>query len=251
MNRQPVSRAGRQRMLAIPAIDLCQGICVRLEQGDFERRTDYSSDPQQIARQFAAAGAQRIHVVDLDAAKSGRPQNRAAIARIAAAAADAGASIQLGGGMRSRETIAAAIDDGAAQVIVGSAAIADFEFFRDCCEQFPGRILLGLDARAGKLATEGWRQSSDADLDELAGRADAAGAAGIIRDGMLTGANLQATAQIAAAVSCPVFASGGFAQADELEELAARQIAGVIIGRAIYEGKVDFAALASRARMIR
>ena len=242
-------------MLAIPAIDLCDGTCVRLQQGDFDRRTDYSSDPGRVARQFADAGARRIHVVDLDGARSGQPQNRPAIARIAAAAADAGATIQLGGGLRSFDAIARAIEDGADQVILGSAAIADFDFFVSACERFPQRILLALDARAGKLATGGWLESSQAEPEQLARRADEIGCAGIIhtdidRDGMLAGSNHQATAAIAAAVACPVFASGGFVHADELGQMAQLGIAGVIIGRAIYEGRVDYAEVASRARMI-
>ena len=242
-------------MLAIPAIDVCDGVCVRLQQGDFERRTDYSSDPEQVARQFADAGATRIHVVDLDGARAGRPQNRPAIAKIAQAASAAGATIQLGGGLRTLDAITQAIEDGAAQVILGSAAIADFEFCRQACDTFPGRILLGLDARAGKLATAGWLESSDADPLRLARNAAAAGCAGIIhtdigRDGMMAGSNHQATAALAAAVACPVFASGGFTHVSELEQMARLKIAGVIIGRAIYEGRIDYAQVARQAGLL-
>ncbi|MCY4325279.1 MAG: 1-(5-phosphoribosyl)-5-[(5-phosphoribosylamino)methylideneamino]imidazole-4-carboxamide isomerase [Betaproteobacteria bacterium] len=242
-------------MLAIPAIDLCDGVCVRLQQGDFARRTDYSSDPEQVVERFVAAGATRIHVVDLDGAKDGQPQNRPAIRKIARAADAGGATIQLGGGLRSMASLSDAIDSGASQLILGSSAIADFEFFRSACTKFTGQILLGLDARSGKLASDGWLASSRADPLELAQRAEAAGCAGIIhtdinRDGMLAGSNHQATAQLAAAVECPVFASGGFAHVDELAQLAQLKIAGVIIGKAIYEGKIDYADVARKAKLL-
>ncbi len=233
-------------MLAIPAIDLCDGACVRLAQGDFSRRTEYSADPAGTAAAFAAAGATRIHVVDLDGARSGKPRNRTAIAAIARAAAEGDASIQLGGGLRTLDDIAAALDAGASQAILGSAAIRDFSLLEQACKAHPDRILLGLDARTGMLATEGWTEASEISAIELARRAAAAGCAGIIytdieRDGMLAGANADSTAALVAAAECPVFASGGFASVGELASLAATGIAGVIICKAIYEGTIDLA----------
>jgi phosphoribosylformimino-5-aminoimidazole carboxamide ribotide isomerase len=234
-----------------PAIDLKDGRAVRLRRGDMAQATVYAEDPAGQARAFAEAGFDWLHVVDLDGAFAGRPANAAAVSRILAAT---GLPVQLGGGIRSLATIEAWLGAGIARVILGSVAVKDPALVRDACRRFPGRVVLGIDARGGMVATEGWAETSDMAAVDLACRFEDAGAAAIIftdieRDGMLAGANLEATRALAEAVSTPVIASGGLAAVEEIPGLRAAGLAGAILGRALYDGRVapDAALAAARA----
>ncbi len=234
-----------------PAIDLKDGACVRLRRGAMDEATVYSSDPAGQARAFAAAGCRFIHVVDLNGAFAGRPVNRDAVAAILAAVA---IPVQLGGGIRDLPGIAAWLEAGVRRVILGSAALKQPELVRQACRSFPGRIVVGIDAREGMVAAEGWAETSDVAVEELALRFEDAGVAAIVftdigRDGMLAGLALERTASLAARVSTPVIASGGVAGIADL--LALREVAttlrpgaieGVIVGRALYDGRIDPAA---------
>lgn len=240
------TKAGRLRRLTLyPAIDLKGGQVVRLRRGDMAQATVYSSEPAAQARRFAAAGFPWIHVVDLDGAFAGRPANAAAVEAILAAVP--GLPVQLGGGIRSMATVEAWLSRGVARVILGSAAVKDPEFARAACRAFPGRVALGMDARGGLVATEGWAETSTLPALDLAKAFEDAGAAAIIytdidRDGMLGGVNLEATLALARAVAVPVIASGGVASLDDLAALAAvtaEGIEGAIIGRALYDGRID------------
>jgi len=231
-----------------PAIDLKGGQVVRLKRGDMAQATVYSGEPGAQARQFAATGFTWLHVVDLDGAFAGRPANAAAVEAILEAVP--GLPVQLGGGIRSMATVEAWLSRGVQRVILGSAALKDPEFARAACRAHPGRVAVGIDARKGLVAVEGWAQVSTMPAEELARRFEDAGAAAIIytdidRDGMLGGVNLEATLALARAVALPVIASGGVASLDDLAALAAvaaEGIEGVIIGRALYDGRVDPAA---------
>lgn len=240
-----------------PAIDLKGGQVVRLRRGDMAEATIYADDPAEQARRFARAGFGWIHVVDLDGAFAGRPANAAAVEAILAAVP--GLAVQLGGGIRSMAVLEAWLGRGVRRVILGSAAVKDPDFARAACRAHPGRVALGIDARAGMVATEGWAETSSTSALDLARRFEDAGAAAIIytdieRDGMLGGVNVEATRALARAVSVPVIASGGVASLADLEALAAvagEGIEGVIIGRALYDGRIDPAealALAGRGR---
>ncbi len=228
-----------------PAIDLKGGQVVRLQRGDMARATIYADDPAEQARRFADAGFGWVHVVDLDGAFAGRPANAAAVRAILAAVP--GLPVQLGGGIRSMATLEAWLDAGVTRAILGSAAVKDPDFARAACRAHPGRVALGIDARGGMVATEGWAEVSAIPALDLARRFEDAGAAAIIytdieRDGMLGGVNLEATLALARAVSIPVVASGGVAALDDIAALAAvaaEGIEGVIIGRALYDGRVD------------
>ncbi|MCS6932013.1 MAG: 1-(5-phosphoribosyl)-5-[(5-phosphoribosylamino)methylideneamino]imidazole-4-carboxamide isomerase [Acetobacteraceae bacterium] len=236
-----------------PAIDLKGGQVVRLARGEMDRATVYSADPAAQARAFADAGFSWLHVVDLDGAFAGRPANAEAVRGILAAVP--GAKVQLGGGIRSMAVAEAWLAAGVARIILGSAAVKDPAFARAACRAFPGRVALGIDAKDGMVATEGWAEVSDVPAVELARRFEDAGAAAIIttdiaRDGMLSGVNVEATAAMARAVSVPVIASGGIAGVADIIALreAKAGIAGAILGRALYEGRLTPAeALAAAA----
>ncbi|MBX9699645.1 MAG: 1-(5-phosphoribosyl)-5-[(5-phosphoribosylamino)methylideneamino]imidazole-4-carboxamide isomerase [Acetobacteraceae bacterium] len=232
-------------MTLYPAIDLKGGQVVRLQRGEMAQATIYADDPGEQARSFAAAGFRWVHVVDLDGAFAGRPANAAAVEAILAAVP--GMPVQLGGGIRSMAVLEAWLARGVARVILGSAAVKDPGFARAACRAHPGRVAIGIDARAGMVATEGWAETSGVSALDLASGFEDAGAAAIIytdidRDGMLGGVNVEATLALARAVSLPVIASGGVASLDDLAaltEVAQAGIEGVIIGRALYDGRID------------
>ena len=231
-------------MILYPAIDLKAGACVRLVRGDMARATTYSDDPAGQARAFAAAGCEWLHVVDLDGAFAGRPVNRDAVADIVAAGA---APVQLGGGIRDMATVEGWLGEGVERVILGTAAVRDPAFVRTACRAFPGRVAVGIDARNGKVAIEGWAEDSDVEARALALGFEDAGAAAVIytdiaRDGTLEGPNLAATEALARALATPLIASGGvgsLADLRALKRLESAGVAGVIVGRALYDGRVE------------
>ena len=228
-----------------PAIDLKGGQVVRLKRGDMAQATVYSAEPGAQARKFAALGFPWVHVVDLDGAFAGRPANSAAVETIIAAIPRV--PVQLGGGIRTMETVEAWLERGVRRVILGSAAVKDPDFAFAACRAYPGRVAVGIDARGGLVATEGWAEVSTVLATDLAKQFEDAGADAIIytdidRDGMLGGVNLEATLAMARAVRLPVIASGGVASLNDLASLAAvasEGIEGVIIGRALYDGRID------------
>jgi phosphoribosylformimino-5-aminoimidazole carboxamide ribotide isomerase len=226
----------------IPAIDLLGGRCVRLAQGDYDRVSVYSDAPVAVAAGFVAAGAPRIHVVDLDGAKAGRPHNRDAVRAIAAAAKDV--PIELGGGMRSLDAVEEALALGVERAILGTAALRDPALVREAARRHPGRIAVGIDARAGRVAVAGWLEQSDAGAADVARCFEDAGVAALVyteiaRDGMGSGPDLVATAALARAVSIPVIASGGVGSLEHVRRAVATPgIAGLIIGKALYEGAI-------------
>lgn len=229
----------------IPAIDLLGGRCVQLEQGRYDRATVFGDDPAAVAARFVAHPIRRLHVVDLDGARAGRPCNTDAVRAIVAHAGDV--PVQLGGGIRSLETVEAVLAAGVDRAILGTVALRDPELVRDAARSHPGRIVVGIDARHGRVAVEGWTEESDARAVDVARRFEDVGVAaivytGIAGDGMLTGPDLEATAELAEAISIPVIASGGIGSQRDVERVAAhadRGIAGVIVGTAIYTGAVD------------
>lgn len=231
-------------MILFPAIDLKDGLCVRLQQGDVSRMTVFNNDPPAQAQAFEADGFEYLHVVDLDGAFSGKPENAAAVERIRKAVA---IPMQLGGGIRDTATVEAWLDKGVTRVIIGTAAVRDPPFVKQVARNYPGRIAVGLDARAGKVAVQGWAQTSDISALEIAKRFEDAGVAAIIytdisRDGLLTGLNLDATIALAEAVSIPVIASGGLASIEDVKALVmprAARLAGAIAGRALYDGRLN------------
>jgi phosphoribosylformimino-5-aminoimidazole carboxamide ribotide isomerase len=237
-----------------PAIDLKAGQVVRLQRGEMAQATIYGSDPAAQAQAWAAAGFGWLHVVDLDGAFAGKPANAEAVRAILAAIP--GLPVQLGGGIRSMATVEAWLEAGVRRVIIGSAALKDPDFTRAACRAFPGRVALGIDARGGMVATEGWAEVSSMPALDLARAFEDAGAAAIIytdidRDGMLGGVNVAATLALAQAVRVPVIASGGVAGLADIEALAkvaGQGIEGVIIGRALYNGRIDPAAALAAAR---
>jgi phosphoribosylformimino-5-aminoimidazole carboxamide ribotide isomerase len=228
-----------------PAIDLKGGEVVRLKRGDMAQATVYAADPGAQAASFAAQGFRWLHVVDLDGAFAGKPANAEAVARILAAAP--GMPVQLGGGIRNMPTIEAWLAGGVTRVILGSAAVKNPALVREACRAFPGRVAVGIDARGGMVATEGWAETSSLSARELALRFEDAGAAAIIytdidRDGMLGGVNLDATWELARALATPVIASGGVASIEDVRALKAAEedgIAGAILGRSLYEGTIE------------
>ena len=240
-------------MLLIPAIDLKDGRCVRLKQGDLDDATVYSEDPAEVARRWVDAGARRLHLVDLNGAVVGKPRNEAAIRAIVDAVGSE-VPVQLGGGIRSLETIERYLDGGLSYVIIGTAAVKNPGFLHDACSAFPGQIIVGLDARDGKVATDGWSKLTRHDVIDLARKFEGYGVEGIIytdigRDGMLSGVNIEATVRLAQAVSVPVIASGGVSTLDDIDRLLGVEdegIGGVILGRSLYEGTLDFAAAVER-----
>jgi phosphoribosylformimino-5-aminoimidazole carboxamide ribotide isomerase len=235
-------------MLIIPAIDLKDGQCVRLEQGRMDKATVFSTDPGEAARQWASKGARRLHVVDLNGAVAGKPRNEEAVKRIVASV-DSDVPIQLGGGIRDLETIERYLDDGVSYVIIGTAAVKNPGFLHEACDAFPGHIIVGLDAKDGKVATDGWSRLTKHDVVDLAKRFQDYGVEAVIytdigRDGMMTGVNIEATVRLAQALTMPVIASGGLNDLDDIRKLCQVEpegITGCIAGRAIYEGKLDFA----------
>ncbi len=235
-------------MLLIPAIDLKDGKCVRLRQGDMEQESIYSADPLRVAARWVKAGAKRLHIVDLDGAVAGRPGNAALIHRIAEAHPDI--VLQVGGGIRDEDTIQAYLEAGVNYVIIGTRAVTTPHFVAAACLEFPGHIIVGLDARDGKLATDGWSKLSNHDAADMARRFEDEGVSAIIftdigRDGMLNRINIEATVALCQAIATPVIAAGGLRDLEDVRALCAvadRGIAGAITGKAIYEGSLDFAA---------
>jgi phosphoribosylformimino-5-aminoimidazole carboxamide ribotide isomerase len=231
-------------MILFPAIDLKEGLAVRLEQGDRTRATVFHRDPAAQARAFEMQGFEYLHLVDLDGAFAGKPVNAAAVDRILESI---GIPVQLGGGIRDTATVEAWLDKGVTRVIIGTAAVRDPPFVKQAARDYPGKIAVGLDARDGKVAVEGWAKTSELSALEIARRFEDVGIAAIIftdvtRDGMLKGLNLDATIALADAVSIPVIASGGLASIADIKALLeprARKLQGAIAGRALYDGRLD------------
>ena len=234
-------------MLLIPAIDLKDGHCVRLKQGDMDDVTVFSEDPAAMAKHWLAQGARRLHLVDLNGAVAGKPKNAAVIKSITAAVGD-DIPVQLGGGIRDLDTIERYLDDGITYVIIGTAAVKNPGFLHDACGAFPGHIIVGLDAKDGKVATDGWSKMTGHDVVDLAKKFEDYGVEAVIytdigRDGMLSGVNIEATVRLAQALRIPVIASGGIANLKDIKALCkveSEGIMGAITGRAIYEGTLDF-----------
>ncbi len=241
-------------MLLIPAIDLKDGKCVRLKQGDMNDSTTFGEDPAAMARRWLNAGARRLHLVDLNGAFAGKPVNEAAIKAIIQEVGDE-IPVQLGGGIRDLDTIERYLDDGLSYVIIGTAAVKNPGFLKDACTAFGGHIIVGLDAKDGKVATDGWSKLSGHEVIDLAKKFEDYGVEGVIytdigRDGMLSGVNIEATVKLAQALTVPVIASGGLSNIANIEALCAVEpegVEGVICGRAIYTGDLDFAAAQKRA----
>ena len=235
-------------MLLIPAIDLKDGQCVRLRQGDMGDATIFSEEPAAMAAQWLEQGARRLHLVDLNGAVAGTPKNQAAITAILDEL-DGDIPVQIGGGIRDLNTIESYLDMGLSYVIIGTAAIKDPGFLRDACSAFPGNIIVGLDARDGKVATDGWSKLTRHDVIDIARKFEDYGCEAIIytdigRDGMLTGVNIESTVKLAQAVNIPIIASGGVTNLDDIKALCTVEdegIEGAILGRSIYEGTLDFA----------
>jgi phosphoribosylformimino-5-aminoimidazole carboxamide ribotide isomerase len=241
-------------MLLIPAIDLKDGHCVRLEQGNMKASTTFGEDPAAMARRWLNAGARRLHLVDLNGAFAGKPVNEGAVKAILREVGDE-IPVQLGGGLRDLDTIERYLDDGLSYVIIGTAAVKSPGFLKDACSAFGGHIIVGLDAKDGKVATDGWSKLTGHEVVDLAKKFEDYGVEGVIytdigRDGMLTGINIDATVKLAQALTIPVFASGGLAGIADIEKLCAVEfegIEGVICGRSIYNGALDFAVAQARA----
>jgi phosphoribosylformimino-5-aminoimidazole carboxamide ribotide isomerase len=233
-----------EAVILFPAIDLKNGQCVRLEQGDMARATVFSLDPAAQAASFAAQGFEYLHVVDLDGAFAGKPMNALAAEAMLKAVT---MPVQLGGGIRDLATVEAWLDKGVARVIIGTAAVRDPELVKSAARKFPGRVAVGLDARDGKVAVQGWAETSQVTALEIAQRFEDAGVAAIIftdiaRDGLLKGLNLEATLALADRISIPVIASGGLASIEDIKAMLmprASKLAGAIAGRALYDGRLD------------
>jgi phosphoribosylformimino-5-aminoimidazole carboxamide ribotide isomerase len=233
-----------EAVILFPAIDLKGGQCVRLEQGDMARATVFNLDPAAQAESFAAQGFEYLHVVDLDGAFAGRPMNAHAVDAMLSAVT---MPLQLGGGIRDLGTVEAWLAKGVARVIIGTAAVRDPELVEAAAKKFPGRVAVGLDARDGKVAVEGWAETSEITALEIAQRFEDAGVAAIIftdiaRDGLLKGLNLDATIALADRISIPVIASGGLASIEDIKAMLlprAKKLAGAIAGRALYDGRLD------------
>ena len=241
-------------MLLIPAIDLKDGQCVRLKQGEMDDATVFSDDPAAMARHWVAQGARRLHLVDLNGAFAGKPRNAEAISAIVDAVGEE-LPVQLGGGIRDLDTIEAYLDSGISYVIIGTAAVKNPGLLHDACVAFPGHVIVGLDAKDGKVATDGWSKMTGHDVIDLAKKFEDYGVEAVVytdigRDGMLSGVNVEATVRLAQALRIPVVASGGIASLADIEALCAVEeegVMGAITGRAIYEGTLDFAAAQARA----
>ena len=234
-------------MLLIPAIDIKNGKCVRLRQGRMDDETIYSDDPLSVAERWITAGAKRLHIVDLDGAVSGKPGNADIIHSIAESHPDI--TLQVGGGIRNEDTIQTYLDAGVNYVIIGTRAVTTPHFVSDVCLEFPGHIIVGLDAKNGKLATEGWSKLSHHDATDMAKRFEDDGVNSIIftdigRDGMMNNINIEATVELCQGITIPVIASGGLTNIDDVKalcEVAEEGIEGAIAGKAIYEGTLDYA----------
>jgi len=235
-------------LLIIPAIDIKDGKCVRLRQGRMDEATVFSDHPLEMARRWVEAGAKRLHLVDLNGAHAGKPVNAQAIEAITQTYPDL--PVQVGGGIRDEDTIQAYLDMGVRYVILGTKAVNAPHFVGDVCAEFPGHIIVGLDAKDGKVAIDGWSKLSGHDVIDLAKRFQNEGVEAIVytdigRDGMMTGVNIEATVKLAEAISIPVIASGGITDLADIRrlcEVVDSGILGAITGRAIYEGTLDFAA---------
>jgi phosphoribosylformimino-5-aminoimidazole carboxamide ribotide isomerase len=233
-----------EAVILFPAIDLKDGVCVRLEQGNMARATVFNRDPAQQAHAFETQGFRHLHVVDLDGAFAGKPMNVTAVERILETV---GLCVQLGGGIRDMATIDGWLEKGVNRVIIGTAAVRDPALVKDAAKKHPKRVAVGLDARDGKVAVEGWAEQSELTVLDIARRFEDAGVAAIIytdvaRDGMLQGINWDATIALAEAISIPVVASGGLASIKDIErmtQLDARKLEGAIAGRALYDGRLD------------
>jgi phosphoribosylformimino-5-aminoimidazole carboxamide ribotide isomerase len=242
-------------VILFPAIDLKGGEAVRLEQGDMARATTFNRDPAAQARAFEAAGFGWLHLVDLDGAFAGKPVNALAVASILKAVR---IPVQLGGGIRNLATIEAWLSEGVARVVLGTAAVRDPELVKTAARKFPGKIAVGVDARAGKVAVEGWTEATELGVTELARRYEDAGVALLVhtdveRDGMMKGLNLDASIALAEATKIPVVASGGLASLDDVRRLLeprARKLAGAIAGRALYDGRLDAKAALALVRAV-
>ncbi len=241
-------------MLLIPAIDLKDGKCVRLRQGDMGDATVFSDDPVEVAERWADLGAQRLHLVDLNGAVAGKPRNEKVIREILNAMGS-DVPVQIGGGIRDLDTIERYLDAGISYVIIGTAAVKNPGFLQDACTAFPGQIIVGLDAKDGHVATDGWSKLTKHNVTDLAKKFEDYGCEAIIytdigRDGMLTGVNIEATVTLARHVRIPVIASGGITDMRDVDALCAVQedgVEGAILGRSIYEGTLDFQAAVMRA----
>ena len=241
-------------MLLIPAIDLKDGHCVRLKQGDMDQTTTFGEDPDVMARSWLDKGARRLHLVDLNGAFAGQPKNELAIRKILKTVGSE-IDVQLGGGIRDLDTIERYLDAGLRYVIIGTAAVKNPGFLQDACTAFGGHIIVGLDARDGKIATDGWSKLTRHDVIDMGKKFEDYGVESIIytdigRDGMLSGINIEATVKLAQALTIPVIASGGLSSMADIEALCAVEdegVEGVICGRAIYSGDLDFAAAQARA----
>lgn len=233
-------------MILFPAIDLKEGLAVRLEQGDMARATIFHRDPAAQARAFEQQGFEYLHIVDLDGAFAGMPMNAAAVDRILETV---GIPVQLGGGVRDTATVENWLEKGIDRIIIGTAAVRDPPFVKQAARDYPGRIAVGLDARDGKVAVEGWAETSELSVLDIARRFEDVGVSAIVytdiaRDGMLQGLNLDATVALAEAIRIPIIASGGLASIEEIKELLsprAGKLAGAIAGRALYDGRLDAA----------
>ena len=234
-------------MLIIPAIDLKDGRCVRLKQGDMNTATIFSDDPVDMARHWTAQGARRLHIVDLNGAAAGRPKNEKIIRQIIDAVGTQ-VPIQLGGGIRDLDTIESYLDAGVQYVVIGTAAVKNPGFLSDACYAFPGRIIAGLDARDGKVAVEGWSKMTGHDVVDLAKKFEEYGVEALIytdigRDGMMGGVNIEATLKLAQSTKTPIIASGGLNSVKDVQSVCARLapegVVGAIAGRALYEGTLD------------
>ena len=241
-------------MLLIPAIDLKDGHCVRLKQGDMDQSTVFSEDPAAMARNWVAKGARRVHLVDLNGAFAGKPKNEQAIRAILKEIGSE-VDVQLGGGIRDLDTIERYLDAGLRYVIIGTAAVKNPGFLKDACSAFGGHIIVGLDAKDGKVATDGWSKLTGHEVIDLAKKFEDYGVESIVytdigRDGMLTGINIEATVKLAQSLTIPVIASGGLSNLEDIRKLCAVEddgVEGVICGRSIYTGDLDFAAAQARA----
>ena len=242
-------------MLIIPAIDIKDGHCVRLKQGDMQAVTVFSEDPAAMAQHWLERGAERLHIVDLNGAVAGRPKNELAIREIVSVVGEE-IPVQLGGGIRDLDTIERYLDDGITYVVIGTAAVKNPGVLHDACYAFPGHIIVGLDAREGKVATDGWSKMTGHDVIDLAHKFEDYGVEAVVytdigRDGMLTGINVEATVRLAKATKVPVIASGGLSSLDNIRTLRQHEadgVIGAIAGRAIYEGTLDFAQAVQAAR---
>ncbi len=244
-------------MLLIPAIDLKDGHCVRLRQGDMQSATVFSEDPVAMARHWVAQGARRLHIVDLNGARSGKPVNEPIIRKIVQAVGD-DVPVQLGGGLRDLDLIERYIDDGVRYVVIGTAAVKNPGFLQDACSAFGGHVVVALDAKGGKVATDGWSKLTGHDVVDLAKKFEDYGVDAILytdigRDGMLTGVNVEATVELARAVKIPVLASGGIRDLSDIDKLCAVEddgVEGAILGRSLYEGTLDFKAAVALAESL-